>query len=119
MYRYIWTIELNQPVTPESEERFIDHWRMGSELLQQYPGALGTHIHRTRDSKIGSFFLVAEWESQEARDLMMQDAASGDSELAKQWRALPPNESFGDITAFAGPEIGVVMPPSRKSPTLT
>lgn len=110
MYRFVWTIELNEPVTPESEVAFMDHWRAGSEILQEYPGALGTHLHRIRDGKPGSFFLVAEWQSQEARDAMSDDANLGDSERAKRWQQLPPNESFGKIMGFAGLELEAVMP---------
>lgn len=108
MYRFIWTIELNEP---EKEANFIEHWRTGSEILQEYPGALGTHIHRLRDGLPGSFFLVAEWESQEARDAMAEEANSGANERARRWQALPPNESFGRIVGFAGIEIDAVMPP--------
>lgn len=111
MYRFIWSIELNKPVTPESEQAFIDHWRRGSEVLQQYPGALGTHLHRTRDREVGSFILMAEWESQEHRDAMDADVVRDESDLARQWNALPSNDSFGEIVVMAGTEIGTVMPP--------
>lgn len=113
MYRFIWSIELNQPVTPESEQAFIDHWRIGSEVLQQYPGARGTHLHRTRDREMGSFILMAEWDLQVARDAMDADVKLGESDLARQWNALPSNESFGDIVVMAGTEIGTVMPPTK------
>jgi len=109
MYRFFWTIALNEPVKPESGAAFTDHWHTGSEILQEYPGALGTHLHPMRDTP-GSFILMAEWESEEARDAMSVDATYGDSERAQRWRALPPNESFGAIVGFAGTEIEVVMP---------
>lgn len=114
MYRFIWSIELKQPVTPESEQDFIDHWRRGSEVLQQYTGARGTHLHRTRDCLMGAFILMAEWDSQTHRDAMDADVERGESELAQQWNALPPNDSFGDITVMAGTEIGIVMPPQTE-----
>lgn len=110
MYRYIWTIELNQPVTPESEEAFVSHWRSGSEIIQEYPGARGTHIHVDRDKGQGSYFLVAEWDFKEARDAAMDDLENGDSDCALRWRQLPANDSFGRIAVFAGSEIGVVLP---------
>lgn len=106
MYRYIWRITLKDP---SNEQAFIDHWRSGSQILQEYEGALGTHLHRVRDEP-GSFFAVAEWESQAARDAMSQDANHGDSERAKRWQALPLNESFGEIISFAGEEYGAVLP---------
>ena len=106
MYRFVWKIKLNDP---DKEQEFIDHWRKGSKILQEYEGALGTHLHRVR-SEAGCFFAVAEWESQEARDAMQADCKSNTSERAKRWNNLPKNESFGDGVAFFGEEIGVVEP---------
>ncbi len=110
MYRYIWKIKLNDDV---DENDFINHWKIGSEILQKYPGAKGTHIHRVRNEP-RCFFLIAEWESQTARDAMQTDIDNGDSENAKQWQGLPKNEDFGDITSFAGEEFGVVMPNDQR-----
>jgi heme-degrading monooxygenase HmoA len=106
MYRYVWKIKLNNPIEKQS---FIDHWRVGSTILQEYPGALGTHLHEVRGEP-GSFFAVAEWESEEARDAMQSDAQTNESERAKRWNKLPKNESFGTVIAFFGSEIGVVLP---------
>jgi hypothetical protein len=106
MYRYIWKIELNNDV---KEEDFINHWRTGSAILQTYMGALGTHIHEVRGQK-RAYFAVAEWESQTARDSMMEDAEHGDSEQAQEWRSLPKNESFGRVINFAGAELDAVLP---------
>ena len=106
MYRYNWKIELFEPENPLP---FIDHWRAGSEIIQQYPGALGTHLHIVRDEP-GSYFAVAEWESQAHRDGMMQDIEAGESELSQAWLQLPRNESFGKILGWAGVEIEVVLP---------
>lgn len=106
MYRYIWKITLNNP---EDEEKFIKHWKDGSTILQTFPGALGTHIHKVRDED-ASFYAVAEWKSQEARDAMMEEVNTGSTERAVAWQKFPKNDSFGKIISFAGPEIGVVMP---------
>lgn len=108
MYRYVWKITLNDPT---NEQAFIDHWKEGSAILQEYPGALGTHIHRVR-GEAGSFFLVAEWESQALRDAMQADIDAGESERAKRWQKQPTNESFGEIVSFAGEETGVILPRS-------
>ncbi len=108
MYRYIWKIKLYEP---SKEEDFINHWREGSKILQEYDGARGTHLHRVRDEP-GSFFAVAEWESQAARDAMDKDANHGNSERARRWQSGPTNESFGEIISFAGEEFGVVEPES-------
>lgn len=106
MYRYIWKIKLSDPA---KEQAFIDHWREGSKILQEYDGALGTHIHKVRGEP-DCFFAVAEWESQAARDAMDSDANHGNSERARRWQALPKNESFGEIISFAGEEFDAVMP---------
>lgn len=106
MYRYIWKIVLNDGV---KEKDFIDHWRAGSTILQTYDGALGTHIHKSRGEE-RSYFAVAEWESQAARDAMMDDAFHGDSERAQKWREFPKNESFGEVINFAGEELDEVLP---------
>ena len=106
MYRYIWKIKLNNP---EDEQAFIDNWRKSSTILQTFSGALGTHIHKVRDED-GSFFAVAEWESQEVRDLMDKEVHEGETARAIAWRKFPKNESFGEIVSFAGQEIDIVLP---------
>lgn len=109
MYRFIWKIKLHKP---EEEQVFIDHWKTGSKILQEYPGALGTHLHRVRNEP-GCLFAVAEWESQEARDAMQADAKQGISERAQRWNKLPRNESFGEGIAFFGQELDAVMPSDK------
>ena len=106
MYRFVWKIKLFKP---EEEQAFIDHWKRGSAILQEYPGALGTHLHRVKNEP-GSFFAVAEWESQAAREAMQADTAANKSERAQRWNKLPKNESFGDSTVFFGEELNAVMP---------
>ena len=106
MYRFIWKIKLNDP---NDEDKFINHWKESTSILQQYQGAMGTHIHRVRNEP-GSFFFIAEWESQDARDAMDNDLKLGTSERAKLWNTLPLNESFGEVITFAGDEFGAVFP---------
>lgn len=106
MYRYIWKIKLTNP---ENEAQFIEHWRESSKILQTFPGALGTHMHKVRD-EAGSFYAVAEWESQEARDAMAEEVNNGSTERAIAWQKFPKNDAFGEIISFAGPEIDEVMP---------
>lgn len=108
MYRYIWRIKLDNPA---NELAFINHWRSGSAILQEYEGALGTHLHKVRGAA-GAFFAVAEWASQAARDAMNDDINRGESDRSKRWRRLPPNESFGTVVGFAGEELAVVLPES-------
>ena len=106
MYRYVWKIKLNDPT---QTEEFISYWKETSQILQEYPGALGTHAHKLRGEE-DSYFLIAEWESKSARDAMSHDIHNGDSERAKKWRSYPRNDSFGEVVSFAGEEFGVVEP---------
>lgn len=108
MYRYIWKIKLSDDVT---DEEFVTHWHDASAILQEYPGARGTLIHRARDEE-RTYFLVAQWESQELRDKMQAEIDAGKTERAKRWQKFSKNESFGEIQAtFAGEQIGEVLPP--------
>lgn len=106
MYRYVWKIKLKEP---DKAEDFLNFWKETSEIIQKYPGALGTHAHMVRDEP-GCYFLVAQWESQEARDAMSNDIHNSNNEQAKKWRSYPKNDSFGEVTSFAGEEIGSVTP---------
>jgi len=106
MYRYIWKIKLDDPA---KKSEFLQHWKETSLLLQKYPGAKGTYAHEVRDEE-ASFFLVAQWKSIESRDAMSNDIHNSDSDLAKKWRTYAPSSSFGEITQFAGEEIGSVLP---------
>jgi quinol monooxygenase YgiN len=106
MYRYIWKIKLHNP---KKHQEFIDFWHQVSDILQTYPGASGSHAHKLRGEE-GSYFMMAEWESQAHRDAMSKDIHEGDSHSAKKWRALPSIDSFGENTIFAGEEIDQVFP---------
>jgi heme-degrading monooxygenase HmoA len=106
MYRYIWKIKLDNP---DREDEFIQHWKDGSTILQQFPGALGTHMHKVRGEE-HSFFAVAEWESKDARDAMQKEIETSSTDRARQWQKMPNNEDFGEIINFAGEETGVVLP---------
>lgn len=109
MYRFIWKIKLADSVT---DDQFIKHWHNASVILQEYPGARGTLIHKARDEE-RTYFLVAQWESQEFRDKMQSEIDAGQTELAKRWHAFPRNETFGEIqVVMAGEEIGSVEPVS-------
>ncbi len=107
MYRYIWKIVLNADVT---EQELVGHWRDSSTVLQEYAGALGTHLHKTRGEE-NSYFAVAEWESQAVRDAAMEDVHAGVSERSKRWLKFAKNDEFGLVDPhFAGEEIGIVLP---------
>ncbi|CAN5655209.1 hypothetical protein BH23PAT1_BH23PAT1_4210 [soil metagenome] len=49
------------------EDAFIKQWKIGSDIIQTYPGARGTKLFRSLDNpKI--LYAMAEWESKAARD---------------------------------------------------
>ena len=107
VYRYIWKITLNEDVR---EQDFINHWRESSTVLQEYPGALGTHLHRMRNDD-RTFFAVAEWESMAARDAMQAETKEGKTDRAKSWQQFMKNHTFGEIDVhLMGEEIGVALP---------
>jgi heme-degrading monooxygenase HmoA len=52
---------------PGQEEEFKKRWKRYSDVMQQYPGALGTKLHQSlTDSTI--FIGYASWKSLEDRD---------------------------------------------------
>lgn len=110
MYRFIWKITLSDDVT---DKDFIKHWHDSSAILQEFPGARGTLIHKVRDED-RSYFLVAQWESQEARDKMQTEIDAGETNRAKRWQEFAKNDTFGNIEVrFAGEQIGEVMPKEK------
>jgi heme-degrading monooxygenase HmoA len=112
MYRFIWKIKLNDDI---AEDEFIKHWHDSSAVLQEYPGAKGTLIHKARNEE-RTFFLVAQWESKAARDAMQAEIDAGKTERAKRWQAFAKSETFGEIqVVMAGEEIGAVLPEQTQS----
>ena len=63
---YIFEVHL-QP--GYSAEQYADGWTRASRIIQQFPGAQGTRLHR----KIGDpsvLLAIATWESKDVRDVM-------------------------------------------------
>lgn len=107
MYRYVWKIILNYDV---SEEDFIKFWKESSQVLQEYPGAKGTHIHSVRNEP-RSFLAMAEWGSMAERDAMQADIDAGTSERAQRYLAYSKNEEWGVVTFQIGAqELDLVLP---------
>lgn len=57
---FLWRVE------PVQEEEFVRRWRLDSDVIQTYPGARGTMLHRPADGS-GIFVGYASWESLEHR----------------------------------------------------
>jgi heme-degrading monooxygenase HmoA len=55
---YRWTVD------PEHEAYFIERWRMGTQLLRDEHGALGSCLTRAEN---GDFVAFARWPDEEAR----------------------------------------------------
>ncbi len=107
MYRFIWKIKLDGSV---NEVDFLKFWKESSLVLQEYPGAMGTLAHKSI-SEQKTYFLVAQWASQEDRNLMQEDIDKGESERARRWSKFPKNETWGKIqTEFSGVQIDAALP---------
>ena len=64
-------------------EQYADAWVRVSQILQQAPGARGTHLHRM----IGDpdrLIAIASWESKSARDAMESHRDSAVHEILKE-----------------------------------
>ena len=94
-YKFIWKIKLD----PEfSEEEFIKFWRETSQILQEYPGAMGTKMNKVVEED-RTYIAIAEWESKDARDSMQADIDNPNgSARSKRWQKYAKNESWGEIT---------------------
>ena len=54
------------------EDKFIEEWQRGSDIIQSYPGARGTKLFRdVNNPKI--LYASAEWESKAARENIMPE----------------------------------------------
>jgi heme-degrading monooxygenase HmoA len=86
-------------------EQYADAWVRASELIQRYPGARGTRLHR----KIGDpdvLIAIAEWDSKAQRD-----ATQGrDSRIDEIIRSAAHLCEIRIIGEFEEPE-WVVLPP--------
>jgi len=47
------------------EAKFVAEWQKGSDIIQSYPGALGTKLFRITNPKI--LYAMADWESKDVR----------------------------------------------------
>jgi heme-degrading monooxygenase HmoA len=51
----------------DQEADFIKQWKIGSDIIQTYPGARGTKLFRdVQNPEV--LYAIAEWESKEARE---------------------------------------------------
>jgi len=62
MYRVI----LKDIPKKDQEKEYIAQWQKGSDVIQTYPGALGTKLFRKADEP-GVIYAIADWVSREDR----------------------------------------------------
>jgi hypothetical protein len=109
-HRYVFRVDFDDD---SMREQFIEHWRKGSALIQKLPGSRGTKLHSMHGSS--SVMAIAEWDSKELRDAAMKELHQGNSEVSKQWLAMPKNEDFGKVMLLGEiDEIGF-MPPNHEA----
>ncbi len=68
---FIWKVDSGL------EDEFVRRWQTASEVIQQYPGALGTKLHRSHTDP-AIFFAYASWTSKEARQAMVRQVEADD-----------------------------------------
>lgn len=108
-FRFVFEIK----VRPGEDEEFIKNWREGSKPIQEYPGALGTRLHKKRGED-HTYVAIAEWESLEARQAAIEDIERGESDRAKRVREWDRNEDHGEVTVIGNlDEIVTVLPPAK------
>lgn len=71
MYRVIF----KHYVKPGQKEEFQKRWKAGSDLIQTYPGSLGTKLFQSEESN-HILYAMAEWESLEHRNSAMTAISS-------------------------------------------
>ncbi len=71
---FVWDVHSGQ------EEEFIRRWKMDSDIIQTYSGALGTKLHKPADSS-RRYLGYATWESLAHREKAMRQKALEHPEL--------------------------------------
>lgn len=111
-FRFVFEVK----VRPSEDEAFIINWRELSIVIQEYPGARGTRLHKKHGEE-STYIAIAEWESAEARQAAMSDIEQGQSDQAKRIARLRKNEDFGKMIHIADlDEIEEVLPDQRAKP---
>ena len=67
MYRVIFKHQVKEG----QGTAFMHQWQKGSDVIQSYPGALGTKLFRGLNEP-GYLYAMADWESKNARDTAIE-----------------------------------------------
>ena len=100
MYRVI----LKNVPKPGQEADYIAQWQRGSDVIQTYPGALGTKLF-SKVGEPGATYAMADWVSKEAReqafDKIKQERSDAEEVLGKYKEFLESWEVFAEYELIA------------------
>ncbi len=100
MYRVIF----KHNVKEGQEEEYVKQWQEGSDVIQTYPGALGTKLFRKIDEP-GYLYAIADWESKGARTLAIEtikkERPDAEEILHKHETYLNSHVTFGEFELIA------------------
>ncbi|WP_317932917.1 antibiotic biosynthesis monooxygenase family protein [Halioxenophilus sp. WMMB6] len=90
-------------------EEYAAAWVAASSLIQQAPGALGTHLHRhLQDER--KLIAIAEWRSKAERDAMEANADAAIKAIISSVAHLCEIRPLGE---YADPQWSVLPPASK------
>lgn len=100
MYRVIFKHNLKEG----QGEAYISQWQKGSDIIQSYPGALGTKLYKKLDEP-GYLYAMADWESKEVRtkaiEAIKRDRPDAEEVLHKHEQFLNSHITFGEFELIA------------------
>jgi heme-degrading monooxygenase HmoA len=86
------------------EEAYIAQWQRGSDIIQTYPGALGTKLFRKADEP-GVIYAIADWVSKEDRksafEKIRQERPDAEEVLSKFKGFLESHETVAEYELIA------------------
>ena len=93
------------------EEKFIEEWQKGSDIIQTYPGARGTKLFRdVKNPKV--LYASAEWESKAARSAIMPEI---DARMKAEGKYNLHEQYVDEVKVFAEMElIAESLPPKSE-----
>ncbi|GAA5443826.1 hypothetical protein Misp06_02004 [Microbulbifer sp. NBRC 101763] len=95
--KYIFEVHIKEGF---SAEEYAEAWVRASRLIQQYPGAMGTELHRKIDDP-RKLLAVATWHCKEDRDAMQTQHSV---EIDKIIRSVAPFVEIRSLGEFEDPQ---------------
>ncbi len=103
-------------VSPENSDEFIRRWQLDSDVIQTYPGALGTRLHRPLGGA-HVYIGYARWQSLEHRVRAMDLKAVEHPELDLPENSADAVSAFLSIDFVQEPDIFSDPPKKNLGPT--